>query len=265
VAVNSAGQHGLYVYSALEDGVHVDSAGRHGVVVDSAPAYGIWVASAGNEGVHVNSAGDFGVRIGWTGYDGVVVDSAGTTGVWANTRQSNGEWGFYTFDKIYGSNVAVNSLTLIAQVTGTTSITPGDLVAAAGLADPLHETHGRLALVRLATSDSFTGIVGVVEGRMALASRTAETSTQDLRSVDGPARPGDYVAITVLGVAQVKVQDGAAIQPGQRLTAADTPGTARTLRTVQVEGVRLDESGPILGVALDAAEDGMVWVLVNPQ
>jgi hypothetical protein len=32
-----------------------------------------------------------------------------------------------------------------------------------------------------------------------------------------------------------------------------------------VEGVSVDESGPTLGVALEAAEDGMVWVLVSPQ
>jgi hypothetical protein len=72
-------------------------------------------------------------------------------------------------------------------------------------------------------------------------------------------------AITVLGVAQVKVQASEAIQPGQRLTAADTPGFARALRTVQVEGVSVDESGPTLGVALDSAKNAIAWVLVNPQ
>lgn len=37
------------------------------------------------------------------------------------------------------------------------------------------------------------------------------------------------------------------------------------LRTVQVEGVKVDESGPTLGVALEPGKDRMVWVLVNPQ
>lgn len=41
--------------------------------------------------------------------------------------------------------------------------------------------------------------------------------------------------------------------------------TAGALRTVQVESVRADESGPTPGVALDTAKDGLVWVLVNPQ
>ena len=86
-----------------------------------------------------------------------------------------------------------------------------------------------------------------------------------MRSAQGVAQPGDYVAITVLGVAQVQVQAGEAIQPGQRLAVADTPGHARAMRTVQVEGIRVDESGPTLGVALEAPKNGLVWVLVNPQ
>ena len=59
--------------------------------------------------------------------------------------------------------------------------------------------------------------------------------------------------------------DPVSILAGQRLTVSDTPGHARALRTVQVEGVKVDETGPTLGVALEAAKDGMVWVLVNPQ
>ena len=40
----------------------------------------------------------------------------------------------------------------------------------------------------------------------------------------------------------------------------------RALKTVVVEGVALAESAPVLGVALAAPdEDGLVWVLVNPQ
>ena len=73
-------------------------------------------------------------------------------------------------------------------------------------------------------------------------------------------------AMACLGVAQVKVQAGEAIRAGQRLTVADTSGHARALRTVEIEGVEVDESGPTLGAALDAADkNGMVWVLVNPQ
>jgi hypothetical protein len=109
---------------------------------------------------------------------------------------------------------------------------------------------------------------------MALEPAPGKEGERVMVSTDGPAQPGDYVAITVLGAAQVKVQAGAAIQAGQRLTISDTPGQARALSRVQIEGVKVDESGPTLGVALEAAtksrseaerKDGLVWVLVNLQ
>lgn len=53
------------------------------------------------------------------------------------------------------------------------------------------------------------------------------------------------------GVAQVKVQDGASIQPGQRLTAA-ADGTARALQTRTLDGMVVTEGAPVIGVALDA-------------
>jgi len=88
----------------------------------------------------------------------------------------------------------------------------------------------------------------------------------ELRSAAGPARPGDYVRLTVLGVARVKVDAGqGSIQPGTRLTSG-ARGRARALRTVVVEGVTLAESAPTVGIALAAPDaDGLVWVLVNPR
>lgn len=72
-------------------------------------------------------------------------------------------------------------------------------------------------------------------------------------------------AITVLGVAQVKVQDGEAIQPGQRLTVSATLGQARALQSKVIEGMMVTEGASVIGVALEAPRDGLVWVLVNPQ
>ena len=88
----------------------------------------------------------------------------------------------------------------------------------------------------------------------------------ELRSAEGPARPGDTVALTVLGLARVRVDAGQGIiQPGKRLTGG-TAGQARALKTVVVEGVTLAESAPTIGIALAAPDaDGLVWVLVNPQ
>ncbi len=74
----------------------------------------------------------------------------------------------------------------------------------------------------------------------------------------------------VMGAAQVKVQDGESLLPGQRVTVG-ADGAARSLGTLTVqlaggEGTAdIAESAPTLGVVLEAPKDGMVWVLVNPQ
>ena len=161
-------------------------------------------------------------------------------------------------------------MTLIAQVTGPDALSPGDVVAADGVAGPLPSSSTPLPLVRLAGPEA-TGVVGVVEGRLALTpvpqpEGEGTGERLELRSAEGPARPGDYVALTVLGMARVKVDAGlTAIQPGTRLTSG-TEGRARALKTVIVEGVTLTESAPVLGIALAAPDDdGLVWVLVNPQ
>jgi hypothetical protein len=159
-------------------------------------------------------------------------------------------------------------LTLVAQVTGSDALSPGNIVAVAGIAASLTGNGAPLPLVRLAATD-WNGVVGVVEGRLGLTpipQPAGDEQRLELRSAGGPARPGDYVALTVFGLAQVKVDSGLGIiQPGTRLTGGEA-GSARALKTVVVEGVTLTESAPVLGIALEAAsEDGFVWVLVNPQ
>lgn len=62
----------------------------------------------------------------------------------------------------------------------------------------------------------------------------------------------------LLTTALVAVLAALAVLP----SAAAPAGQARGLRTVEVDGVTLDEGGPTVGVALDAAEDGMVWIMV---
>ena len=139
----------------------------------------------------------------------------------------------------------------------------------------------RDSLVRLADG-TFSNIVGVVESHLALIQQPirpqsaegetrTETPPSELRSVDGPAQAGNYVAITVLGAAQVKVDGATPIEAGQRLTFAAN-GRARPVGTIKVqlaggEGTAdIAESAPVIGVALEASDkNGMMWVLVNPQ
>ena len=73
-----------------------------------------------------------------------------------------------------------------------------------------------------------------------------------MRSVDGPAQAGDYVAIIVMGAAQVKVQDGETILAGQRL-AAGVDGSVRPLQTRTLDGMVVTDGVPVIGVALEPA------------
>ncbi len=303
VVVDSAGGDGMYVGAAGQDGLFIcrtGSAGsctpseyNNGVEIGSAQGYGVYVGSAATgvrvnsaagSGVSVNSAAFDGLRVNSAGNDGVFVDLAGRHGVFvsaanvdgvsANTTQASGQWGLYTPDAIHGSNVLMHSLSLVGQVTGPDSLTPGDIVAVAGVADPAPGSTVHTPLVRLA-GGTFTNVVGVVESHLALPQQPShpqpvngetitETLPAELRSVDGPAQAGDYVAITVMGAALVKVQDGETILAGQRLTAGDG-GSVRALQSRTIEGMVVTEGAPVIGVALEAAKDGLVWVMVNPQ
>ncbi|MCB0201179.1 MAG: hypothetical protein H6649_06035 [Caldilineae bacterium] len=270
VRVQQADGAGVYVNSAGGDGIFVCATGsnsgcnatvlNNGVEIGNAEDHGVRVNSAGRDGVRVNSAGDDGVFVASADGAGVYVAEADLSGVYANTIDANDEWGLYTPDKISGSNVTLSSLTVIAQVAGEQALSTGDVVAAVGVTEPLPDSIVPLALVRLADATTANGIVGVVEGRMALTAQPQHGDEEDakpvmeLRSAEGPAQPGDYVALTVLGVAQVKVQEGAAIQPGQRLTASDIAGRARALRTETLNGMIVSEGAPVIGTALAAPE-----------
>jgi hypothetical protein len=286
VAVSSAGRHGVYVNSATDsglyvtsawDGVHVASAVDDGVHVEYAHNYGVYVEEANFDGVRVESATGIGLSVGsalegvsvyearqagvnvYEAVNGVWVTSAHLDGVWANTTDASGEWGFETADKIRAANVTASTLTLLAQVDGPEALTAGDVVAAAGVTEGLPDGHASLPTVRLADSQTWNGVIGVVEGRVALQpapGKEAEGATV-LRSVPGPARAGDYVALTVMGVAQVKVDPAAAsILPGQRLTAAEIGGHARALRSESLNGMLVTEGAPVIGIALAAPTPG---------
>jgi hypothetical protein len=289
VTVSDAGVDGVDVHKAGNMGVRVAQAGVVGVMVQVVGSAAAANFSDGRNGFEVAGAQDHGLYVGWAGqtgvlveesaWNGVVIEKAGGDGVratgttynalYGDTAKANGEWGVYTPDKIRGSNVTFNTLSLIAQVTGPEPLTGGDVVAAQGVAPPLRRGDAAVPLVRLAGAGG--GVVGVVEGRMVLMDIPSPEGVEvparapELRSAEGPARAGDYVALTVLGVAQVKVGAEAGIPAGTRLTAGDR-GLARALETVVVDGVTLAESAPSLGITLDEPDgDGFVWVLVNPQ
>ncbi|MEZ4513212.1 MAG: hypothetical protein R3C62_15200 [Chloroflexota bacterium] len=275
--VADSGWNGLAATQVAQDGVHIGAAGspsqrlstwdKNGVEIEGAEGNGLYVGRADINGVLIANAAVDGVQVADSGDDGVQIGSGAQSsnyGVYVpapgvaydallvSTANASGEWGLFTLDKIYAANVTSNSMTLLAQVTGEQALSPGELVAAAGVAEPLSGSPTMLPLVRPADPTAWAGVVGVVESRMVLEPPAGKEDNSDLvfHSVAGAAQPGDYVALMVYGVAQVKVAETAVIQTGQQLTLAEVAGTARALRTVQVDGVTLTEGSMVVGIAL---------------
>ncbi len=293
LSVGSADQHGVNVTQAFGNGINVDTAEGYGVRLDVARDGGFFVCRAGNvgectpsttfhglevgnaqgDGVRITDAAGDGIQIGdGTNFpnNGLRIPSPGTPGdaLVPNTSDALGQWALFTTDDIQAGNVFLSGLTLVGVVGDGSALSPGDVVAAAGMAGAIPGGRTPLAQVRLATGEQ-ANIAGVVLSRMALrplpgATDDSDAGDQDLRSVAGPAQPGDYVAITVLGAAQVKVQDGETLVPGQRVTVGAN-GAARALETRMVEGMEVSEGAATVGAVLEAPKDGMVWMLVNPQ
>lgn len=215
------------------------------------------------DGIRIYDTADDGIQIGrFSDYPnyGVYIPSPGvsTYGLWPNTENVSGEWALYTVDNIEAGNVLANAYSLVAKVDGAESLAPGMVVAVTGVTDPIPGSTDDLPLVRLANDTEITGVIGVVSSRMvweAAPGKEAE-GEMSMHSAEGPAQPGDYVSLVVLGVTQVKVDPQAGIQAGDRLTAAAVPGQVRALQTRTVEGMTVTEGAPVIGIALAASVEG---------
>jgi hypothetical protein len=253
VAVNSASV-GLNVANAT-NGVFVANATTHGLVVGSA-ANGVYVQSASEDGVHVASA---------TG-SGLQVDSA-AVGVYVEGPATN--WaGFFTGDVNIIGTCTGCLIAMFGVNTGDSPLQPGDMVALQGIRSG--ESVGQPLLMEVGPAQAGASVVGVVYGR---AEQTNMEGLDDQPAAQlapraGAAQPGDYVHIVIYGPMQVKASAfDSAIQTGDKL-AIDATGSARSLQTRLLDGMRITESAPTIGIALeglDADKDGLIWVLVNPQ
>jgi hypothetical protein len=292
--VLSAGWNGLRVNSAAQDGVHVDSAGEDGVVVESAAYsgyavysadyYGLYVGSAAQDGVHVDSANWDGMRVDSAGQSGFAVINAGHQGLYAGSVAMNGvyvgsagldgvhvnaagNYAGYFNGPIFTTGCTGCLLTAFGVNTGNGELEPGDIVAIQGIQPSDFDGVPILMNVELAGPGS--AAIGVVQG--CAEADEADTPagkapSQRLVPRQGAVKPGEYVTIIIYGPVQVKasVADGP-ITAGARLTVDDA-GRVRALRTVDVNGIRIAESAPVIGIALQAmTTDGLIWVLVNPQ
>jgi hypothetical protein len=296
VFINSANGNGVKVSSADYNGVQVDSADANGILVSSAGLDGLHIGSVVDDGIQILKANDTGMYIGEAstgmsvesaasygllvssaGWDGVYVSSAGRDGIYVSSAVSDGVdvagsayAGNFRGDinvtgDCFGCTLAVFGLNASAQ-----ALEPGQVVAIQGIqAETFNNTPGVWLVVP--ATESMTA-VGVVRGRAELDKSPASADKQEgetsqrLVPGEGAAQPGEYLSIVIYGPMQVKANlaDGA-IQPGMRLVVSAS-GTVRALKMVEVEGIVVAESAPQLGIALsELDEQGMVWVLVNPQ
>jgi hypothetical protein len=262
VYVNSAGSPSASTTSSLENGFEVAGAQGHGLYVGRADFHGVRVNSAGNAGLYVLETDGDGVYVGSAVDDGLYVGSADDGVEVAGTDWAGVFNGFlFVSDGCLGcrqANFAIN--------VGNQTLEPGDVVSIQGVVSTDFDTGPVLWQVMQAQPG--TAVVGVVTGRAEVdiqdEHRPGETGKR-LVPRAGAAQPDEYVTIVYSGPAQVKTVPGeAAITTGMRVTAA-TDGTVRPLLTRTVEGMTVAEGAPVLGVALEDAVDGLVWVLVNPQ
>jgi hypothetical protein len=256
----------FYLYNA---GNRLKVPNEGGLRIFNSADYSLVISNTtGSDGVRIYDTGDDGIQVGsdpdYPNY-GLYIPSPGvsTYGLWPNTAEAAGQWALFTVDNIEAGNVLLNGLTILARVSGDTALSPGDVVTAVGVGEAVPGAQDPLALVSLAGGAESGGIVGVVKSRMVyeVAPGKEAEGEMSMRSADGPAQPGDYVSLVVLGVTQVKIDASAGIQPGDRLTAA-LSGYARLLETRTLDGMVVSEGASVLGIALAAPVAGQTTIPV---
>lgn len=243
-----------HLYNA---GIRLSVPNEGGLRIGPAADYSLVISNTtGSDGIRILDTGDDSIQIGSppdVANYGVYIPSPGvsTYGLWPNTANASGEWALYSVDNVQAGNVFAHAYSMVAKVGGQDALTTGDVVAVAGLADPVPGGQSDLPLVRLANDTHYTGVIGVVQNRMVWEPAPGKDE-YSLHSADGPANPGDYVSLIIYGVAQVKVEAKANLKAGDRLTASSLAGHARAQQTRTLDGMLITEGAPVIGIALDA-------------
>jgi len=247
VHVYQAGDNGLYVGNAADNGIHIDTA-SYGITVDTAKIDGVFVQNSGYDGFIVWDAGQ----------DGVDVWYAANDGVYANTLDGAQEWGLYTPDKIYASNVTSKGNSTYAKNTGSFTLEAGDIVCiAGGLEENVLNGEGYPVVnIEKADNSNSQAVFGVVEYKVTVSEKIEEApdgSSPEIRKrfkyADGNVYSGDYLSVIVFGQAEVKVNSNEPVSAGDALVADN--GVARTVKTTEVNGITIAENTGLLGKALE--------------
>ncbi|MCI0519254.1 MAG: hypothetical protein L0Z70_03255 [Chloroflexi bacterium] len=256
-------------WSLYSAGVRLKVPSTGGLRIGPSLNYSLVISNTtGSDGVRILDTGDDAIQIGSNpdipNY-GVYIPSPGvsTYGLWSNTSNALGEWALYSVDNVQAGNVVANAYSLVVQVSGEAALSPGDLAAVSGVTAPMPGGATPTPLVTLADAAN-SGVIGVVASRMVweVAPGKEAEGEMSLHSVEGAAQPGEYVSLIVFGVAQVKIEPGSQVAPGERLTAASLPGAARPLKKQEINGMTVVEGAPVIGVALAAPQAGQATIPV---
>ena len=251
-------------WSLYNDGIRLKVPSSGGLRIGPALDYSLVISNTtGSDGIRILDTGDDAMQIGSNpdipNY-GVYIPSPGvsTYGLWPNTQNALGEWALYTVDNIQAGNVLASSFSLVARVTGKEALSTGDLVAVTGAGEPIPGSTAALPLVVRADSSVNTGVIGVVQSRMLfdVAPGKEAEGEMSMHSAEGSAQPGEYVALVVYGVIELRVDTASPISAGDRLTASSLPGMARALLSQQLNGMLVSEGAPVIGIALSAPVTG---------
>ncbi len=256
-----------YLYNA---GIRLHVPNEGGLGIGPSADYSLVISNTtGSDGIRIYDTGDDGIQVGsdpdYPNY-GMYMPSPGvsTYGLWPNTADAGGNYALYTPDNIEAGTVTAAAVTLVAKVGEGAALEVGDVVSVQGLAPALPDGATTLAQVSVAVGPNPAGLAGVVASRMLwqVAPGKEDEGAMALHPVDGAAQPGEFVSIVVLGIAQVKIDPGAGIVTGQRLTVSDLAGQARALRTATIDGMLVAEGAPALGVALETPVEGQKTIAV---
>lgn len=251
-------------WSLYSAGIRLKVPSTGGLRIGPALNYSLVISNTtGSDGIRILDTGDDALQIGSNpdipNY-GVYIPSPGvsTYGLWSNTSNASGQWALYSVDNIQAGNVFASAYSLVSQVTGSSPLSPGDLVAAGGVTEPIPGGTAPLPLVLLADSEINTGVIGVVQSRMVweVAPGKEEEKEMSLHSAEGAAQPGEYVSLIVYGVVEMKVAPGVPIAVGERLTASSLAGLGRPLQKQEINGMTVTEGAPVIGIALAAPVEG---------
>ena len=218
---------------------------------------GFYISYAGNDGFSsanaVDDGGDF-----WASDDGV----------YAQTSDTNDEWGFNTPDKIQGSNITTRTINNIGLNTGAEELENGDIVCLTGYVDgSVADSDIPIIKVEKANRNNSAAVIGVVEYKVYEREEADEKDgkivyTKSFRFAEGNAHRGEYVSITIVGPADVKVNSRENFKKGESLTSGN--GLAQKVKTTKINGITIAENVGILGKALeDSNGKDKIKVYVN--